>query len=348
MNRLLVIGLSFLLACPWVAAVSAAQAPLRTIDLKNVGYQHVPCGFPTRGQHGYEKRQIEFLDDKHLLIHFATSDSCDLARYKGARPGIHTAVIDVFGKVIHTYDWQTGEDVTAGPDGKIFIFRLTGVQVVDLNFQAVQTISWQQHGYSYVVVTPSRNGFAIVDRNRPALFTGTSYRETATATGAIAAVGDNGFVTVTGDDPDPLVLHVNGVKWQTPKHSRLAGFVDAGNDELFMLDTKFNLYRINQPGDEALVARLGWLAPGMWNSGFRFDLALPEANRVLLYSHGARIAFSDTSGVWTYFRTAVLDLKTGKTLFQWDGKIGDDISLSPDGHIVAVRQNGRLALYEVP
>ena len=348
MNRLPVIGLSFLLTSPWLAEVSATQAPSRTIDLENIGYQHVPCSFPTRGQDAYDKRQVEFLDDKHLLIHFATPDSCGPARYRRGKPGIHSAVIDVFGKVIHTYDWQSGEDVTAGPDGKILIFRLTDVQVVDLNFQTVKTISWRQDGYPYVVVTPSRHGFAIVDRDHSSLFTGASFRETATASGAIAAAGDNGFVTVTGGDPDPLVLHVNGIKWETPKHSSFARFFDAGSVELFMLDPKFNLYRINQSGDEALVASLGWLAPGMRNSGFRFDLALPEANRVLLYSHGARIAFSDTSGIWTYFRTAMLDLRTGKTLFQWDGKIGDDVSLSPNGHIVAVRQNGRLALYEIP
>jgi hypothetical protein len=345
MNWLLAIGLRFLVVCSWVAVASAAETPLRTIDLENVGYQHVPCGFHMRGQDAYAKRQIEFLDDEHLLIHFATPDSC---LYKRAKPGIHTAVIDVFGKVIHTYDWQTGEDVTAGPDGKILILRLTGVQVVGLDFQAVQTIPWQHQGYPHVVVTPSRNGFAIVDRDRSTLFKSTSYQAKATTTGSVAAVGDDGFVTVTAGDQDTLVLHVNGIKWMAPKHSRFAGFADAGNDELFMLDTKFNLYRINQPGNEELVARMGWLAPGIWNSGFRFDLALPEANRILLFSHGARIAFSDTSGVWTYFRTAVLDLKTGKTLFQWDGKIGDDVSLSPNGHIVAARQNGHLALYNIP
>jgi hypothetical protein len=86
----------------------------------------------------------------------------------------------------------------------------------------------------------------------------------------------------------------------------------------------------------------------MWNSGFRFDQALPDAGRALFFSHGARIAFTDASGIWFYFRTAVLDLRTNKLVFRHNGHIGDDVSLSLDGHLVAVREEDRLNLYSVP
>jgi hypothetical protein len=347
MKWLASIWLPFFLASSWVATASAADAPLRTINLTEIGYQHTACGFRLRGEDSYNKPQIEFLSNKYLLFHFATPDSCDPAGYTRDKPGFHTAVMDLFGHVIHTYDWQNGEDVIAGPDGNALVVSRTGVRVVDLNFQTVQTISWQPKGAFYVVVTPSRNGFAIVDLDRAALFIGTPYKEMARTTSSVAAVGDHGFVTLTGGDSDASVVHVDGIEWVTPKHPRVRIFAAPGDGQLLALDNRLNLYRINQRGEETRVARLGWLTPGMWN-GIRSNLALPDANRVLFFSHGARIAFTDRSGIWRYFRTAVLDLKIGGAVFQWNDKIGDDVSLSPDGHLVAVREDGRLSLYNIP
>lgn len=344
------IWLPFLVAGSWVAE---ADTPLRTINLAEIGYQHTACGFRFRGEDSYNKRQLEFLDDKYLLFHFATPESCDSSGSTRDKPGFHTTVMDLFGHVIHTYDWQNGEEVIAGPDGNALVVSKTEVRVVDLNFQTFQTISWQPKGAFYVVVTPSRNGLAIVDLDRAALFIGTPhkgppYREMARTTSSVAAVGDHGFVTLAGGESDALVVHVDEIERVIPKLPRVTIFADPGKGELLALDNKFNLYRINQRGDEARVARLSWLAPGMWNSGFGSNSARPDTNRILFFSHGARIAFTDTSGVWPYFRTAVLDVKTGRSVFQWDGKIGDDVSLSPDGHIVAVREEGCLSLYSVP
>ena len=162
------------------------------------------------------------------------------------------------------------------------------------------------------------------------------------------AVSDYGFVTLSGFNPGPPALHVDGVDWTTPANPRLDIFVETGRNEILGLDRKFNLYRIDQHGNEAMIARLGSLAPGMWNSGFRFDVALPDDHRVLFFSHGSRIAFTDASEIWPYFRTAVLDLNAKKLVFHYNGHIGDDVSLSPDGHLVAVRVNVSLSLYNVP
>ena len=41
-------------------------------------------------------------------------------------------------------------------------------------------------------------------------------------------------------------------------------------------------------------------------------------------------------------------LRTNKLVFRFNGHIGDDVSLSPDGHLVAVREEDRLNLYSVP
>jgi hypothetical protein len=343
-NCLLLVCLS---ASSW-----AADKGLRTINLQQIGYQHVNCEVIWKGEDGYSKRRIEFLDDKHLLIHFATSEVCNESPYQREKH-FHSAVIDLSGSLVATYDWQPGEDVIAGPDGNVLLVRPEAVRVVDLNFQPMQTLSWQQQGNSNlrlyrVLLTPSRHGFAIVDRNYAALFTGPPYKETSSTNYSVAAVSDHGFLTFSGFDPGPPVLQVEGVEWPFPAHPTLGTLVVTGDSEVLGLDHKFNLYRLDQRGGEAMIVSLSSLAPGMWNSGFRFDQSLPGANRVLFFSHGARIAFTDSSGILVYFRTAVLDLRTKKLVFHYNGHLDDDVSLSPDGHLVAVREEERLSLYGLP
>jgi hypothetical protein len=350
-------SICLLLICASAVSVWAGDKASQTINLKQIGYQHVACEINWKGADDYPKRRIEFLDDEHLLIHFVTSEVCN-APPSQVENYFHSAVIDLAGHLAHTYDWQPGDDVIAGPDGKVLVVRFDAVRVVDLNFQSVQTIPWQQQGFPgvphprarlfRVLLTPSRHGFAIFDRNHAALFTGPPYKETSSTNYSAIAVGDHGFLTWSGIDPGPPVLHVEGVPWLTPAHPALWSFFVTGDGTVLGLDHKYNLYRIDQRGGEALVVGLSSLAPGMWNSEFRFDQALPDAGRVLFLSLGARIAFTDTSGMWFYFRTAVLDLTTNKLVFRYNGHVGDDVALSPDGHLVAVREEDGLNLYSVP
>lgn len=353
MIRRSAICVRILLLCSLAVAAWAEEKPIRTFDLGQIGYQSNSCKVYWPGEDSYPKRRVEFVDNEHLLVHYATSEVCKDSPLQYPRQGLHSAVIDLSGRLLHTYDWQPSDGVIAGPDGHVLIMRPGFILVVDLNFQTLQSIPWHQEGFPStrlfrVLLTPSRHGFAIVDRDRAALYTGSPYEITATTTGHVAAVGDHGFVVLKGFDPGPPTLRVDGVDWTTPANPARRIFADTGNNEVLALDPKFNLYRIDQHGNEALIAHLGALAPGMWNSGFRFDLALPDAHRMLFLSHGARIAFTDTSGIWYYFRTAVLDLNTGKLVFQYNGHFGDDVSLSPDGHLVAVRVNTKLSFYNVP
>jgi hypothetical protein len=327
--------------CCWVVPAWSENKPLRTINLEQIGFQRIICEVYWLGEDDYSKRHIEFLDDTHLLVHFATPEICSGSANPSEKHGLHSAVVDLFGHLVHTYDWQPGEDVIAGPDGHVLIVRPDAVRVVDLDFQTIQTIPWQEEGFPgvphpsgrlfHVLITPSRHGFAIIDRNHASLFTGLPYKETVTTTDSVvASVGDRGFVTWSGFDPGPAVLHVDGVEWIAPAHPSLqTTLVVAGNSAVLGLDRKYNLYRIDQRGGQSLIVRLGSLAPGMWNSGFHLDQALPDSNRMLVLSHGVRIAFTDSSGIWPYFRTAVLDLGTSKLIFQYDGHFSDDVSISP-------------------
>jgi hypothetical protein len=340
-----------LLLCLLTVSAWAEEKPIRTFNLEQIGYKTVSCEVIWQGEDFYPKRRVEFLDNEHLLVHYATPEVCKAPPFNYPQQGLHSAVIDLSGRLLHTYDWQPGDDVIAGPDGHVLIVRADVVRVVDSNFQALQSIP-RQEGYPggrlfSVLLTPSRHGFAIIDKNGAVLYAGSPYEMTRTTTDLVRAVGDHGFVALSGFDPGPPALHVDGVEWRMPANPRLGIFADTGRNEVLGLDRKFNLYRIDQHGNEALVARLGSLAPGMWNSGFRFDKAVPDAHRMLFLSHGARIAFTDTSGIWYYFRTAVLDLDTNALVFQYNGHFGDDVSLSPDGHLVAVRVNASLRLYNV-
>jgi hypothetical protein len=350
--RLPVTCIRILLLCCLTVSAWAEQKPIRTFDLEQIGYRSVSCEVIWQGEDDYPKRRVEFLDNEHLLVHYATSEVCKAPPFQYQGQGRHSAVIDVSGRLLHTYDWQVGDDVIAGPDSHVLIVRPDVVRIVDLNFQPLQSIPWQE-GYPggqlfRVLLTPSRHGFAIVGGDRAALYAGSPYELIRTATDLVTAVGDHGFVTLSGFDPGPPALHVDGADWTTPANPKVGIFADIDGNAVLGLDRKFSLYRIDQHGDEALIARLASLAPGMWNSEFRSDMALPDAHRVLFRSHGARIAFTDAWGTWYYFRTAVLDLNTNKLLFQYNGHFGDDVSLSPDGHLVAVRVNEKLSLYSVP
>ena len=340
--------------CAW-----SQTKPLRTLNLEQLGYQHLTCEvYWWKGEDGYPKQLIEFLDNTHLVVHFATPDVCIGPAIPWQKRGLRSVVIDLSGHVVHTYDWEPGEDVIAGPDAHILIVRVGAVEVVDFDFQPIQTIPYQQQGFAgashpdvrlfRVVMTPSRHGFAIVDRGYAILLTGPVYEQKVSTTDSVAAVTDDGFVGFSGFNPGPPNLHVDGVQWVSPTHPQLSSFIVVGENKLLGLDHKFNLYRFDPHGTESLVARLGSLAPGMWNSGFHFAQALPETRRVLFASEGVRIAFTDSSGFWTYFRTALLDLKSNEIMFRYNGHFGGDVSISPDGHTVAARHEGRLTLYSVP
>jgi hypothetical protein len=327
--------------------------PTHISNLDQIGYQYLSCNVIWTGEDSYPKRQIEFLDDEHLLVHYATSEACTGHPLQYARAGLHSAVIGISGDLLHRYDWQPSEDVIAGPDGQILVVSPDSVRVVDQSFKALQSIPWHQEGSPSarlfrVLITPSRHGFAIVDRNRASLYTGPPYAVTATTADFVATVTDHGFVALSGFDPGPPTLRVDGAEWPRPARPSLQPCAALGSNEILGLDRKFNLYRMDRQGREALIAHLGSLAPGMWNSGFRFDLALPDARRMLFLSQGVRIAFTDTSGVWKYFRSAVLDLKTSQLVFHYGGHFGDDVSLSPDGHFVAVREKNLLSIFNVP
>ncbi len=186
----------------------------------------------------------------------------------------------------------------------MLVVRPDAVLVVDIDFQTIQTIPWQEDGFPgvrmfHVLITPSRHGFAIVDRNHSTLFTGLPYGERASTADSVAAVGDRGFVTWSGFNPGPAVLHVYGVEWATPVRPAITSMIVTGNGDVLGLDRKFSLYRIDQRGGESLIMHLGSLAPGMWNTGFRVDQALPDSNRMLIFSNGVRIAFTDSSGIWS-------------------------------------------------
>ena len=169
------IFIRILLLCFFSVSAWAEEKPIRTLNLEQIGYQRLSCEVIWQGEDAYPKRRIEFLDNQHLLVHYTTSQACAAPPY--ASQAFRSAVIDLSGHLLHTYEWQHGdEDVIAGPDGHILIVRPDDVRVVDLNFQALQSIPRQEAflgGLLFrVILTPSRHGFAIIDRNGAALYTG--------------------------------------------------------------------------------------------------------------------------------------------------------------------------------
>ena len=69
---------------------------------------------------------------------------------------------------------------------------------------------------------------------------------------------------------------------------------------------------------------------------------------MLFRSYGVRVALTEGFEFGSYLKTAVLGLTTGKLVLQRNCQFYDDVSLSPNGRLLAVGEKGRLSLYRVP
>jgi len=214
-----------------------------------------------------------------------------------------------------------------GPDGHVLVVAQMQSAWWIFDFQTIQTIPWQEDGFPgvphpsvqffHILVTPSRHGFAIIDRNHCVSLYGSTLQRDSEHNGIRCfCLVTGGFVTWSGFNPGPAVLHVDVSNGLLPRILNSERFdCCPATIEVLGLTRKFNLYRIDQRGSESLIARLGSLAPGVWNSGFRFDQARPGTNRVLFFSHGLTHRLYRLIGYLAVLQDAVSDWAQAKLCF---------------------------------
>ena len=136
-----IVGLMLLLAL-----TIAAQEPNNSqhvIDLKAIGYPQPPCDGMFQVDY-YGKNHVEFLDSERLLVSFpADTSGCDKKDGYGGRTArkFRTVVLDLFGRVLHSFDWDPEADVQPGPDGHILMLTGVDIRILDADFSLRQVLA---------------------------------------------------------------------------------------------------------------------------------------------------------------------------------------------------------------
>jgi hypothetical protein len=340
---------------------SSAQQPSpepRIVDLESIGYPQDICKWP-------REIQIEFLDSARLLVSFPLHSSpCNEPNPMSAEK--RAAVVAVSGTVLHTLDLQPGQLLRAGPNGHILSLTEKGLNVLDSDFSVIQMLPWPKEVESgrsapwawtapgNILLTPSREGFVIegsYPNYRVTYFEGNPVKlTTANEPCPLAAVTDGGFACFEQGAKTRLVVHLANGDWSL-------GDSHLGNRELtappipdrvLLLTSKFHFYEFQRGGGIKELADLHWLAPGLLTSGLRYEVTSSTAQRILVASWGCWFPLNDTTGIGYYERVAVLDYSSGEFIFRKQCSIGSDVTISPDGHLLAIREKNRLSLVTLP
>lgn len=352
---------SFLLAGLALGASAQQPAPeSRIVDLKNIGYPEGACRFPSV--------RLEFLDSARLLVSFPLHSSSCSGTGPFQTQERRAAVVDAGGKVLRTLDLQPGQFVSAGPNGRILLPTEKGLSILEDDFSAIQMLPWPKEidtgripfwtwAGRNISLTPSREGF-VIEGPYPsygvAYFDGNPVK-LVTATGPcfpLAGVTDGGFACFEQSPKSKVVVHLMNGDWDLEdSHLGEREWAWAAlpiPDRLLLLTSKFQLYEFQRGGSLKELADLRWLAPGLWNSGSTYTITSSSAHRILLSSWGCWFPLNDTTGIGYYERVVVLDYSSGAIIFRNKYSIGSDVTISPDGHLLAIREKNRLSMVALP
>ncbi len=311
------------------------------IDLNKIGYPQEACNWE-------EAAQIEFLDSVELLVGFPIHSSpCD-AQSQGQPQKRRAAVIDASGKILHTLDFDSGQKVRAGPEGHILLLTEKEFSILDSDFTAVQRLSWPKEAdpaqilhwawsaATTIELAPSRQGFVIrgpYPKNGVAYFNGNPVKLTE----------------VDFCSSAQLLVHRMNDDWhiESPLFQKREWFALPAFNRVLLLTNKFQLFQFTRPGNSERVADLHWLAPVLGYPRTGYALASSVTHRILVSSWGFLIPWSDTSGIGGYDRVVVLDYSSGQIIFRKQYGLGTEVVISPDGHLLAVRERNRLSVIDL-
>jgi len=313
----------------------AAQEPnsvQRAIDLRAIGYPQPPCDFMFQVD-SYGKNHVEFVDSERLLVSFpADTSNCDKKQgYTGRNPSQYRSVVmDLSGRVLHSLDWNLGDDVQAGPDGHILMVTEAEIRILGMDFSLLQTIPDIPRGrvHTSLALSPSRHGFAKkfgYPDYRVIYFEGSPAVKTEEADDCrLVTIVDGGFLCRNPERLLEVIPHLS-------LNGAAAPALHQGSDECW--------------SDK--IVRKRWLLPPRpaWSS--REGSSVSASDRVMCFTTGTLFPISDTSGFGYFLRVAILDVLEKQVVFRKQYDIGSDVALSPDGHWFAVREQTRLTLHRL-
>jgi hypothetical protein len=349
------------LALVFASGLSAQQPTLGqvVIDLNKIGYPQEACNWE-------EAAQIEFLDSVQLLVGFPIHSSpCDAQSQRQPQKW-RAAVVDASGKTLHTLDLEPGQKVRAGPEGHILLLTEKEFSILDSDFTAVQRLSWPKEAdpaqishrswslATTIELAPSRQSFVIrgpPPRNGVAYFTGNPVKLSSEVDSCSLdiAVTDSGFACLEMSASAQLVVHRMNDDWhiESPLFQKREWFALPPFNRVLLLTNKFQLLQFTRSENSEKVADLHWLAPILGYPRTSYALTSSVAHRILVSSWGFLIPWSDLSGIGGYDRIVVLDYSSGQITFRKQYGLGADVVISPDGHLLAVREKNRLSVIDL-
>lgn len=274
-------------------------------------------------------------------------------------------MVNVSGQVLHTLNLKPGQLVRAGPNGDILLPTEKGLSILGADFSELQILPWPKEADTgripfwtfagrNIYLTPSREGFVVegpYPNHGVAYFAGDPIKLVTTiSTCSVGpAVTDGGFACLE-QNPVKLVVHPVNSVWDV-EDSRLhkAGWTALPTpDRLLLLTSKFKLYEFQRGGNARELADLRWLRPGLWNSATSYTVTSSAAHRILVSSWGCWFPLTDTTGIGYYERVLVLDYLSGAIIYRRKSSIGSDVTISPNGRLLAIREDNRLSLVALP
>jgi hypothetical protein len=302
------------------------------IDLTGIGYPQPPCDYMFQ-EDAYSKNHIEFLDSERLLVSFpADTIGCDKKQgyFPKNAPKFRSVIMDLSGKVLHSFDWQLGENIQAGPDGHILFLTGKEIRILDSDFSLLQSIPDTRPPLQIVgrslIVDPARHGFAVRDgypTYHVAYFAGNPAKQTQEADdcNSVRAV-DGGFLCRDSSQPSHFTVHVSPSKPELDQRN-ISSTLQVG---------------LHDNPDKR------WVVPGWpaWIS--REGESISSSGRIMYFSRGCRFPITDTSGFGYFLRVIVVDTKEKRTILRKQYDINSDVVLSPDGNWFSVREQTRLTL----
>jgi hypothetical protein len=347
----------FLFLSGIAALASPAQETIsesHIIDLRNIGYPRDDCKFSSA--------RLEFLDSVRLLVSFPLH-TCN---GNGPTQERQAAVVDVSGQVVHTLNLQRGQLVHAGPNGHILSPAEKGLSILGADFSELQLLPWPKEidtsripfwtkAGRNIYLTPSREGFA-VEGSYPnygiAYFEGNPVEliSTSSPCSPLAGVTDGGFACFEQIPKNKLAVHLVNCGWNL-EDSRFHDIEWAAlplRDRILFLTTKFKLYEFQRGRSARELADLHWLAPGLWNSGSDYTVTSRAAHRIVVSNSGCWFPLNDSTGIGYYQRILVLDYLSGAIIFKKKSSIGSNVTISPNGRLLAIREDNWVSLVVLP
>lgn len=331
----------------------------RIIDLKNIGYPQDICKWA-------KGIQIEFLDSVRLLVSFPLHSSPCNPPNPLVTEERRASVVDVSGNILRSLDLQPGQLVRAGPNGHILLLTEKGLSLLEADFSGFQIVPWPKEadtgrvpfstwGGRNISLTPSRGGFAIEGRypnSGVTYFEGNAVK-LVTAFGScsqLAAVTDGGFACFEQTPQSKLVVHLMNGGWdlEDSRFEKREWAALPNPDRVLLLTSKFQLYDFQRGGSVKPLAELHWLAPGLYTPGSTYTVTSSAAHRILVSSWGCWFPLNDTTGIGYYERVVVVDYSSGAVIFRKQYSIGSDVTISPDGHLLAIREKNHLSVVALP